>query len=135
MPEPFLDPNVLIRHLTADNPTLSPRATALLERIEQGHLRVRITDIVIFETVFLLERTYHQPKPAIAASLLALLDLPGIVLRGKRRFRVVFDLYVNLNLPFADAYYAVFMRQQGISEIITFDRDFDRVPGITRREP
>lgn len=134
MPEPFLDTNVLVRHLLADHPVQSPRATAYLQRIENRELRVRITDIVIFETVFLLERTYRQPKAAIVASLLPLINVPGIILPGKRKFRDVFTLYVDLNLPFADAYYATLMRQQGVSEIVTFDRDFDRIPGITRQE-
>ena len=135
MSEPFLDTNVLVRHLTGDHPTHSPRATAYLHRVEQGEQRVRLNDIVIFETVYLLERTYRQPKAAIAAALLPLLDLPAIVLPGKRKFRSVFDLYVTLNLPFADAYAAVIMRQIGLSEIISFDRDFDRVPDISRKEP
>jgi predicted nucleic acid-binding protein len=135
MPEPFLDTNVFIRHLLGDHHDHSPRATAYLQRIENGELRARITDIVIFEIVFLLERTYHQPKAAIVAALLPLITMPGIILPGKRKFREVFTLYVELNLPFADAYYATLMRKQGATEIITFDRDFDRIPGITRQEP
>jgi uncharacterized protein len=135
MPEPFLDTNVFVRHLLADHPDQSPRATAFLQRIENGELRARISDIVIFETVFLLERTYHQPKAAIAATVLPLIELPGMILRGKRKFRQVFALYVERNLPFADAYYATLMRQQGVTEIVTFDRDFDRIPDITRQEP
>jgi predicted nucleic acid-binding protein len=133
--EPFLDTNVLVRHLTGDHPTHSPRATAYLQRVEQGEQRARLTDIVIFETVYLLERTYRQPKAAIAAALLPLLEMPALILPGKRKFRQVFDLYVTLNLPFADAYMAVVMRQLGLSAIISFDRDFDRVPGISRKEP
>jgi predicted nucleic acid-binding protein len=135
MPEPFLDTNIFIRHLLADHPEHSPRATAYLQRIEQGELRARITDIVIFEIVFLLERTYRQPKAAIVAAVQPLINLPGIILPGKRKFREVFTLYVELNLPFADAYYATLMRKQKVSEIVTFDRDFDRIPGITRHEP
>jgi predicted nucleic acid-binding protein len=45
------------------------------------------------------------------------------------------DLYVNLNLSFADAYYAVLMERLHLTEIVTFDKEFDRVPGITRVEP
>lgn len=77
----------------------------------------------------------RQPKAAIRDALLPLLELPGIALPGKRRPREVFDIYVDLNLPFADAYYAVLMRSLGTAEIVSFDRDFDRVPGIRRREP
>src|SRR5687768_5695266 len=120
---PFLDTNILLRHLLGDDPEQSPRATAYLQRIEQGQQRVRTADTVIFETVFTLQRSYHQPKARIREALLPLIELPGIVLPSKRRFRKVLDLYVDLNLPFADAYHAVLMEQLKLDTIVSFDRD------------
>ena len=38
---PFLDTNVLLRHLRQDHPAISPKATAILSRIEAGQLKVR----------------------------------------------------------------------------------------------
>jgi uncharacterized protein len=76
---------------TFDRTTLiSPRATALLRRIEQGAVKVRTADTVIFEAVFTLERFYKQSKEAIREAFLPLIELPGIELPGKRRFRQVF---------------------------------------------
>jgi predicted nucleic acid-binding protein len=77
---PFLDTNIFLRHLRQDHAEFSPRATALLHRIEQGYLKVRTADTVIFETVFTLERVYGQPKEAIRDAFLPLIELPGIVL-------------------------------------------------------
>ncbi len=57
------------------------------------------------------------------------------MLPGKRRFRKVFDLYVDLNLPFADAYHAVLMEQLKLNTIVSFDGDFNRIPGLKRIEP
>jgi uncharacterized protein len=131
----FLDTNVLLRHLLADHPEQSPRATAFLARIERGELQVRTPDMVLFETVFTLQRHYRQPRQAIREALLPIIELPGIILPGKRRFRKVFDLYVDRNLPFADAYHAVLVEHLKLDGIATFDREFDRVPGITRVEP
>jgi predicted nucleic acid-binding protein len=34
-----------------------------------------------------------------------------------------------------DAYFAALMEQLKLTEIVSFDRDFDRVPGLTRVEP
>ena len=135
MPLPFLDANILLRHLTGDHPDHSPRATAYLGRIERGELQVRTSETVIFETVFTLQRHYKQPRAAIRDALLPLIDLPGIVLRGKRRLRRAFALYVDLALPFADAYHVALMESLRLDEIVSFDRDFDRVPGIVRVEP
>jgi predicted nucleic acid-binding protein len=132
---PFLDTNILLRHLLRDHPEQSPKATAYLARIENGEVRVRVAETVIFETVFTLQRQYGQSKAAIRDDLLPLIELPGIVLPGKRRLRQVFDLYVELDLPFVDAYHAVLMKQLKLAEIVTFDKQFDRVSGIERVEP
>jgi predicted nucleic acid-binding protein len=135
MEEQFLDTNILLRHLLQDVPDQSARATELIRRIEAGEVRVHISDIVVFEVVFTLTRSYRQPKAAVRDAVLALLDLSGIVLPGKRRFHRVFDLFVGLNISFADAYHVVIMEQQKLTEVISFDRDFDRVAGIARVEP
>ncbi len=57
---------------------------------------------------------------------------PGILLPGKRRFRQVFDLYVDRNISYADAYYAVLMGQLKLDGIVSFDPELDRVPGLRR---
>jgi predicted nucleic acid-binding protein len=132
---PFLDSNILVRHLTQDHADHSPRATAYLDRVERGELKVRTADTVVFEVVFTLQRGYRQPKARIREMLLPLIQLPGIVLPGKRRWRRVFDLYVDRNISFADAYHAVLMEGLHLTEVISFDHDFDRVPWVTRVEP
>jgi len=131
----FLETNVFLRHLRQDHPDHSPRATAYLARAERGEIRVRTADTVIFETVFTLQRFYCQPKAAIRDEFLPLIELPGIVLPGKRRFRKVFAYYVDHNMSFADAYHAALMEHLKLDEIVTFDRDFDRIPGIRLLEP
>jgi predicted nucleic acid-binding protein len=128
----FLDTNILLRHLLQDDPEQSPKASAFLKQIEEGSVKVRTADTVIFETVFTLQKAYRQPKAAIRDALLPLIDLPGIELPNKRRFRKVFSLYVDTNLPFADAYHAVLMEQLHLTEVVTFDTDFDKIEGITR---
>lgn len=132
---PFLDTNVLLRHLRGDHPEHSPRATAYLARIERGELKVRTADTVIFETVFTLERFYCQPKAAIRDALLPLIELTGIVLPGKRSLRRVFTLYVDRNLSFVDAYHAVLVERLKLTQIVSFERHFDRIPGIQRLKP
>jgi uncharacterized protein len=135
MPLPFLDTNVILRHLLADDPKQSPRATAFLMQVEEGSVRVRTADTVVFEAVFTLERRYRLAKAQISEALLPLLQLSGIVLPGKRQYEDVFALYVDLDLPFADAYDAVLAKRAEEPQVVSFDRHFDRIPGITRIEP
>jgi predicted nucleic acid-binding protein len=67
--------------------------------------------------------------------VLPLLELPGIVLPSKRRYRKVFSVYIDANVSFADAYHAVLMEQLNLTEIVSFDKDFDHIEGIIRKEP
>lgn len=131
----FLDTNVLLRHLLQDHPDQSPRATAYLARIEQGEIEVRCSDLVLFELVFTLQRQYRRSKSEIRDALLPLLELPGVILPGKRRLRHIFDLYIDLNISFADAYHTALMQGAKVNEVVSFDRDLDRVSGIKRVEP
>ncbi len=58
-----------------------------------------------------------------------------MILPGKRHFRQVFDLYVSLNLPFADACHAVLAKRFKTPLVTSFDKHFDRISGIKRLEP
>jgi len=129
--EPFLDTNILLRHLLGDEPTQSPRATAYVRAIEQGLRQAHLSDVVVSEAVFALERS----KAEIRSAVLSLVELHGIVLAGKRKFREVFDLYVERNISFADAYHVAMMQKLGLSKIVSFDRDFNRVLTLQRVEP
>lgn len=133
---PLLDTNPILRHVLSDHADHSPRAHALFARIEAGEERLVLTDTVIFEAAFTLERFYKVPRATIRTVLLDVLQLPGLVLAGKQSYRQVFDLWVaQTRLSFADCYHAVLVQRRKLSAIVTFDRDFDRVPGLTRLEP
>ena len=135
-PDALLDTNILLRHVLNDNPTQSPRATALIRAIERGDRAVRLADTVVFETAFTLEKVYRVPRVAIRDALQPVLDLPGVVLPGKRGCRRVFDLYVrHPGLSFADCYHLILLQRLKLAEIISFDQKVGRVPGVTRAEP
>ena len=133
-PMPFLDTNILLRHLLGDVPEQSARAHVLLKRVEGG-LRVRVTESIVFEAVFTLQRTYKKSRQEISDNLLPILELPGISFPGKAIIREAFRLFLETPLSIVDAYHAALMADLGLTEIYSFDPHFDRVPGITRLEP
>jgi predicted nucleic acid-binding protein len=135
MPLAFLDTHVILRHLLGDHPDHSPRASALLERILTGEVRVRTAESVFFEVIFTLQRTHRVPREIVRDLLTPLLDSPSIVMSGKRRLLDALDTYVTRNISFLDAYHGVLMRDSGIVEVISFDRDLDRLDWVQRTEP
>jgi predicted nucleic acid-binding protein len=44
-------------------------------------------------------------------------------------------LYISLGIDFVDAYHATLLAHYQQLELYSFDTDFDKVPGIRRREP
>jgi predicted nucleic acid-binding protein len=131
----FLDTNVILRHLLQDVPHQSARSTGFLSRVERNEITVVTSDLVVFETVYVLERTVRTPKQHISDTLLPIIQLPAVQLPGKSNYPAIFDLYVRLNISFPDAFHAVHLRRAGIDEVVSFDRDFDRVPWVKRVEP
>ena len=133
---PLLDTNPILRHLLDDHPEHSALAGTLFRAIESGSTRVQTTDTVVFEAAFTLERFYKVPRDTVRETLLALLELPAIMLPGKRRYRRVFDLWVkHPGLSFADCYHAAIVEQASLPGIITFDQGFDTIAGVRRLTP
>ena len=137
MSMPFLDANILLRHLTNDDPVSAQACLALMKAIEQGEISVWTSDLVIAEVVFVLssKTLYNLERETIRDLLLPLINLPGLKIAHKRLYRRAFELYTTLPIDYVDAFHAALMEKQGAREILSYDKHFDRVPGIERREP
>lgn len=134
----LLDANVILRHITKDNPDQSPRAYALLKGLERGRRSLVITEAVIVEVVYVLasRNLYNLPREEIRTHLSAVLSLRGLRLAHKPMYLRALDLYVtHRQLSFVDALNVAYLERLKASEIVSFDRGYDRVPGIRRQEP
>ena len=132
---PFLDTNILIRHLTGDHPAQSPRCRDLIIALETGAQTAWTSHLVVAEAVYVLTRVYAFPRPQVADVLLPLIDLPGLKIPRKRLFRRVFALYTTTALTFPDCYHAALVEGSGDRRVISFDRGFDHLSTVTRLEP
>ena len=71
----FVDTNVLVRHLTGDPPKMASRATAYLASADE----LLLTDLVVAETVYVLESVYEAPRDRVAHAVRSLLAFRSIV--------------------------------------------------------
>ncbi len=131
----FLDTNVLLRYLLGDDKEKAQRAFGLLRRVELGQEKVATSPMVVFETVFTLQKRYRVPRERIRESLRDIISLRGLELPNKSLYVKTLDLYASHNISFTDAFNAAYMASRGITEIYSWDPDFDRLPGIARLEP
>lgn len=135
-PPSFLDTNIILRHVLSDHPDLSPKATAVIRRIEHGELTVRLTDTVVFEAVFTLEKFYRVPRPQTRQALEPIIALAAVILPDKEKYGTVFELFVERRaLSFADCFHIVTAQRLGLAAFITLDRAVGRAVGSMWVDP
>ncbi|MDH7579100.1 MAG: PIN domain-containing protein [Bacillota bacterium] len=130
-----LDANVILRFLTDDVPEQANRCTELLKRVEAGTEEVWLPDLALADIIWTLEKFYKQPKTRVRDLIGPILNLRSLRFSSKRTAQKALQLYVEKNLDWTDAVIAaqVLARKQG--EIYSYDKDFDKVEGVTRLEP
>ena len=134
----FLDTNPITRYITQDNLAMSLRAEEFFDHVEHGRLSATTCEGVLVEAVQVLssKALYNRPRAEIADKLSIILGLRGLRLANKEVYARALDLYASTPaLDFVDALAVAHMQHARIDTIVTFDRDFDRVPGIRRRDP
>lgn len=139
MPYPFIDTDVIIRLLTGDDPVKQEKADKLFQQVEQGTLTVAAPDTVIADAVFVLSspRLYKLSRQEVASLLIPIVRLPGFHVKNSRTVITALTLYGYgpTKIDFGDAMIAASMQQSESHTVYSFDTDFDRIPGITRKEP
>lgn len=135
----FLDTNVILRYLTRDDEAKAAACYELFQRVQRGEEKLFTCEAIITEVVYVLSShraPYRLNQEEIRARLQPILTLRGLKLPQKRVFLHALDLYVSYPfLDFEDALAAAHLENQGLTEIISYDSDFDRIPGLQRIEP
>jgi predicted nucleic acid-binding protein len=127
----FVDTNVLVRHLTGDPPDLAERATAYLGTAPE----LLLTDLVVAETVYVLESFYAAPRDQVGEAVRSLVAFDSIVCVDPALLLRAVEVYETDRIDFAEAYLVACAETTGIGQVASFDRSIDRVNTIERIEP
>jgi predicted nucleic acid-binding protein len=127
----FVDTNVLVRHLTGDPPDLASRATAYLRDAQELFL----ADLVVAETVFVLESFYKASRVEIARALRSLVAFDPIVCVDSALLLRAIEVYETDRIDFVEAYLVACAESTGVGSVASFDRAIDRVKTVVRVEP
>ena len=130
-----IDANVILRYLTNDVPEQAKQAEELLNRVEVGNEDVFLPDIILVDIIWILEKYYKQTREDIREWITAILSLQGLTFSDKEMALNALDIYVAKKIDWSDASAAIQMVQRDITEIYSFDKQFDRIDGIIRIEP
>ncbi len=127
----FVDANVLVRHLVGDPPAMAARATAYLGSATE----LLVADLVVAETVYVLESFYEVSRQTIAMSMRSLLALDSVVVVDAPLLHRSIEIYEHDRLDFAEAYLVASAESSGVGAVASFDRSIDRVGMVERIEP
>ncbi len=137
MSVPYIDTDPIVRLLTGDDPEKRIAVAQLFRRVEHGELILAAPVSVIADTVYVLSspRIYRQSRQQITSALVPLIEMPGFRVEQKHLVLRAFDIYLQTPLDFSDAIIVASMQRADAQVLYTYDRHFDRVPGIRRTDP
>lgn len=127
----FVDTNILVRHLTGDPPEMAARATAYLASTSD----LLLADLVVAETVYVLESFYKVSRTQIAESMRSLVAFTSIITVDQALLLRAIEVYEVDRLDFAEAYLVASAETTGVNKVASFDQSIDRVATIERIEP
>jgi len=135
----FLDANVFIyayykskRSLTAKEQFMKNQAKEILNRVNEGKEEVMTTVVHVAETVNILK--HGMPLESLVNLILSLFMLDNLKIIGVNRetYFAATELGRDLKLEPNDALIAEIMKANGIKEVYSFDKDLEKIAGITR---
>lgn len=131
MKKHLVDTNLLLRFLLNDIPSQSKAVFNLLQS-PPGNLI--ITDVAFAELAWVMISFYQIPKEEIIEKLYSILNL-NVLTINRPLLSETLKIYSKNSVDYIDAYHAALVGQSNLSGIYSFDRDFDKIPGIKRQTP
>lgn len=114
-----LDTCVILRAFVGNVPS---QASAARRLISDPARHFQINDLVFFESVYTLQRSYAWPRRAIATTLAGLIGRKNISCNRNFLYQVLDDYVTHPSLSFADCYLARSAQISDIRSLWTFDR-------------
>ena len=131
----FIDTNIFLRYLTKDDPVQFPRCRNLFKKAQDGEVLLVTSALVIAEMIWTLASYYQVSKEQIIEKVSIIIGSDAVQIPDKDLVAEALLLYGRKNVDYIDAYNSVLMRQLGLKEIYSYDKDFDKLETVQRLEP
>lgn len=125
----FLDTNIFLRFLIRKDETAFRETKELLQAVEIRRFRAATSNLVIAELVWVLKKSYLQPKTKICESLEMVLHLPDLLMCDNTNAEIALELFRTQNVKYIDATIASIPQiLSGEIPVISYDNDFGKLP-------
>lgn len=117
-----LDTNVLVRFLVEDEPAQCAAAATLVNDAVQRAEKIYLSDLVLAELVWVLERSYGFAHPEISSTLRYLFRAAAIRFESPERVARAISQYESGKAGFADYLIRQHASDNGAATLYSFDR-------------
>ena len=131
----FLDTNIFIRFLTDDVPQKADACEKVFKKAVEKKETLFTTELVIAEIVWVLESFYELQKEEVQDKVEKILNTPNLICPHKDLILSALIIYSEKNIDYIDAYNALILKENGIEELYSYDKHYDRIDWLTRLEP
>jgi predicted nucleic acid-binding protein len=129
----FIDTNIWLRFLLADQKKQFEDCQKLFNLNEQGKIKIYTSTIVLLEIVFTLASFYQIKKAAIIADLKAILEARNLTLIEKTDFNKTLSLFEAYQTKLADCLIASQLPRDTL--LCTYDQDFKKIKTLASLTP
>lgn len=126
----LIDTDILIRFLTNDDENKAKR----FEKFLRSGKKARILDVTVAEIYWVLLSSYGFSKNKVILGLESLIGKKSINC-NRKVLRQTIKILKKGKISFVDAYTAATSLIQDEGVIMSYDKGFDKLPGVKRVEP
>ena len=125
----LLDTNILLRWVLGDDRPQAEAVDKFLRHAFQLRDPLFVSDLAVAEMIWVLEG-HKIPVPQIARVVRSALNKPEIQFEHRARLVAAVMLYETHDVDFIDAYQAALVQEKHIQAVVSFDRDFAKLPVV-----
>lgn len=130
-----VDTNIILRWILDDVPDQAQAATQIWLLAADGVLEVFIPVLVVFETVFTLERTYHHSPERVTRVIREMASLPHVTVESWEQITAALERHTTTRLGFADCFIVAVAESRQPTTLLTFDQQLLRQSPVAAVDP
>lgn len=127
----FVDTNVFLEAYVRTG----PKSDSCIRFLQDLSQELWTTDLVVVEIEWVMRSGYAVPKNKVIEVIESVLNLSNLRIEKRGQLFKAIELYRANNIDFTDCFDAVQTVDQGIGEVYSFDRDFNKFKFLKRLEP
>ncbi len=132
----FIDTNIFLRYFIPEDAASHKECKQFLKQVAEGEIRAFTNMLVVSEIYFVAKTKYKLSKSKCLHMLRGIRAYKGLSLLDSYNYMQALSTFEQYPIKFVDSFIASFQPiADGDMAVISYDKDFDKIPGVIRKTP